>query len=86
MTTLRELIAAEPDVRAVLELEPVGGTNDWLYLIETPFDSFPRYVIGRTDASMKNVRIVSLCGHLCTARATWTAAQAFRLDTDLLPT
>ena len=72
-TSLLALIAAEPDVRAVLELEPVAGTGDWLYLIETPFDSFPRYVIGRTDAAMKDVRIQHRCGHIDTARAAWSA-------------
>lgn len=74
MTTLRELIAAEPDVRAVLELEPIAGTGDWRYLIETTFRAWPRYVIGRTDATLADVHITLRCGHIDTARAAWTAA------------
>ena len=73
-TPLRDLIAAEPDVRAVLELEPIAGSDDWRYLIETPFGSFPRYVIGRTNAAMTNVRITNLCGHLTTARISWNTS------------
>lgn len=73
-TPLCDLIAAEPDVRAVLELEPIAGTADWRYLIETPFATFPRYVIGRTDATMSDVRITHRCGHIATARIEWEKA------------
>jgi hypothetical protein len=73
-TPLRDLIAAEPDVRAVLELEPIAGTDDWRYLIETPFATFPRYAIGRTDATLSRVRITHRCGHIDTAREAWTEA------------
>jgi len=74
MTTLRDLIAAEPDVRAVLELEPVAGTDDWRYLIETTFATFPRYVIGRVDNGMLSVCIQHQCGHIETARISWNTS------------
>ena len=70
-TPLRDLIAAEPDVRAVLELKPIAGTTDWRYLIETTFGTFPRFVIGRTDATLSDVRITHRCGHIATARIEW---------------
>jgi len=73
-TLLRGLIAAEPDVRAVLKLKPIAGTEDWRYLIETPFATFPKYVIGRTDATMSDVRITHRCGHIETARNEWEKA------------
>ena len=70
-TPLRDIIAAEPDVRAVLELKPIAGTDDWHYFIETTFDTFPRYVIGRTDSAASQGRILSRCGHIDTARESW---------------
>ena len=70
--TLRDLIAAEPDVRAVLDLAPIAGTEDWRYLIETTFGSFPRYVIGRTSATGVGCGIEHTCGHIETARHWWT--------------
>ena len=73
-THLRDLIAAEPDVRAVLELAPIAGTTDWRYLIETTFSTFPRYVIGRTNATMSDVSITHRCGHIETARNEWEKA------------
>lgn len=46
---LETLIKAEPDVFALIDLyERADGT--FLYFIETPFASFPKFVIGRTDA------------------------------------
>ena len=34
------------DVRRVVEIEEIQpGT--WLYLVETPFETFPRFVVGR---------------------------------------
>jgi hypothetical protein len=70
-TPLRDLIAAEPDVRAVLKLESIAGTEEWRYLIETPFSTFPRYVIGRTNTTMSDVSITHRCGHIETARNEW---------------
>ena len=67
-TPLRDLIAAEPDVRAVLELAPIAGTTDWRYLIETTFGSFPRFVIGRCSSTGAG------CGHIETARNKWEKA------------
>ena len=67
-TPLRDLIAAEPDVRAVLELEPIAGTADWRYLIKTPFVTYPRYVIGRVSATGSPIAIEHYSGHIETAR------------------
>jgi hypothetical protein len=73
-TSLRDLIAAEPDVRAVLELAPIAGTTDWRYLIETTFGSFPRFVIGRCSATGAGCGIEHTCGHIETARIEWEKA------------
>ena len=71
-TPLRDLIAAEPDVRAVLELEPIAGSPRWRYLIETTFDTFPRFVIGWVTENLADIRITHKCGHIETAREHWT--------------
>lgn len=74
-TPLRDLIAAEPDVRAVHELEPIAGTDDWRYFLETTFASWPRYVIGRIDATGASSAIEYRCGHIDAARAHWHKIQ-----------
>lgn len=48
MLKLRKLILAEPDVVTIHGLAPLHGGR-WAYLIQTPFASFPNFVMGTTD-------------------------------------
>jgi hypothetical protein len=68
---LRERIEREDDVKQVLRLEPHGAR--FRYLIETPFETFPKFVIGTTDAENSDVRIEHRCGLLSTAMEQWNA-------------
>lgn len=68
---LRALIQQETDVLQVLGLSYVpqeGETGRWLYLIKTPFASWPKYVVGFTDAENANPEIIFRCGWEQTAR------------------
>lgn len=45
---LRANILSEPDVHALHNLSPIPGGR-WVYIIETPFATFPKFVLGTTD-------------------------------------
>ena len=66
---VRALIAAESDVKRVLEIVQVG--ERFRYLIETPFATYPKFVIGSTDAELNDVRLQFKCGLECNARREW---------------
>jgi hypothetical protein len=68
---VRARIAAERDVQRVLEIAP--DDKRFRYLVQTPFDTWPRYVIGTTDAALSDVRIEFRCGEECFAREKWNA-------------
>ena len=63
------LIEGQPDVKRVVKLEPAG--ERYRYLIETPFATFPRFVIGTTDADLADVRIEGKCGTDWGAEQMW---------------
>ena len=65
---IRGFINADPTVRTICGLRS-EGLDKWCYLIETTFDTFPRYVVGRTNG--KEAWIIVSTG------ALWTAAQHF---------
>lgn len=67
---LRDRIQKEPDV---LQLHELSRQNDgrWLYLIQTPFVTFPKFVIGRTDLTNEWVEVLFRCGAEWSARAEW---------------
>lgn len=65
---LRELIKREADVRRVVELVPLASGR-FAYLVETPFETFPRFVVGTTDAENEAVEIDLRCGAEWSARA-----------------
>jgi hypothetical protein len=65
---LRALIQKEDDVHAVHGLSYLDDEGRWLYLIETPFATWPRYVVGTTDGENLNPEPSVRCGHLETAR------------------
>lgn len=68
---LRSKILAEPDVYEVLALSFVPPEQRWLYLIKTPFATFPKYVIGYTDSDLAEPEILFSCGAEWSARAEW---------------
>ena len=58
---LRSMILQESDVLAVLGLcEQADGR--WLYLIKTPFATWPKFVVGYTDDQNLNPSIIFRCG------------------------
>jgi hypothetical protein len=78
MKDLQSRMEHEDDVKRVVRLEPLG--TRFRYLIETPFHTFPKFVIGTTDAEFSDVRIESSCGLLSTAEERWASN-----DHDLTP-
>jgi hypothetical protein len=67
---LAEILMREDDVRTVHALQPMDDGRV-LYLIETPFLTFPKYVVGSTNAANDDVRTLLACG------AKWSAVEAF---------
>lgn len=67
---LRELISREADVRRIVALVPLAGVRA-AYLVETPFEMFPRFVVGTTDTENAEVEIGLRCG------AEWSAREYF---------
>ncbi len=71
---LRQRLLQEADVQRVVALEPLEAGGDdqrWVYLIETPFMSFPKFAVGTTNAANNDVRI------LVTGGAEWAAIERF---------
>lgn len=71
---LRQHLLQEADVQRVVALEPLeagGADQRWVYLIETPFMTFPKFAVGTTNASNNDVRI------LVTGGAEWSAIEHF---------
>lgn len=66
---LREKMEREQDVKRIVRLIPHGSR--FLYLIETPFATFPKFVVGTTDVAFEDVRYKSRCGLLSTAEQAW---------------
>jgi hypothetical protein len=71
---LAELITAETDVHRLLALMPFHDSlpgEQWIYMIETPFSSFPRFVIGETDAANAAPSLLFQSGTEWSARNHW---------------
>lgn len=68
---IRALIAKEPDVFEVLALSWIPTEQRWLYMIKTPFATWPKFVVGYTDSDNETPEIVLQCG------AEWTALKEF---------
>ena len=66
---LEDRLLSESDVRKVVKLRKVG--ERFQYLIETPFETFPRYVVGTTDCAFDDVRIQMRCSALWSAEDWW---------------
>lgn len=69
-TRLKHRMEQEDDIRHLLRLERIDGGR-YRYLIETPFKTFPKYVIGTTDALFDDVRIEHRCGLLTSSEHAW---------------
>lgn len=67
---LRDLILQQSDVKRVVGLVSMADGR-FAYCIETPFMTFPRFVVGTTDAVNDDVHIHSRCG------AEWSAMACF---------
>lgn len=70
---LRGLIEAEADVKRVMALEvlPGGEPRRWVYLIETPYMTFPKFAVGTTNAENTEVSLLLTCG------SEWAATAGF---------
>ena len=68
---LRALIQKETDVLEVLGLSWVPAENRWLYWIKTPFATWPKHVVGWTDAENLETEIIFRCGHEAFAREAY---------------
>lgn len=73
LAKLRELILAEEDVKTLHRLEPRFGR--YCYLVETPFETFPKFVVGTTNASNTQVHIAHKCETLEQAEDAWKRLQ-----------
>lgn len=60
----------ETDVEAIHALQPLPNGRA-LYVIETPFMTFPKFAVGSTNAANDDVRILATCG------ALWCAEEQF---------
>ena len=71
--TLRRLITTEADVHQLHALLPAhtADSERWLYFIETPFATFPRFVIGETDQVNASPTILFQSGTFWTAADHW---------------
>lgn len=73
---LRGLLDSQDDVRRVMALEVLPSSGPllrWLYLIETPFMTFPKFVVGTTNSNNTEIEILLACG------SEWAATDAFNL-------
>ena len=61
LVRLKGLMEAEEDVRRVVRLARVSE-HSALYCIETPYESFPRYVVGLASLDNEVVEILLKCG------------------------
>jgi len=68
---LRSKIEIQNDVKKVHRLRQIIGTKNWHYLIETPFETYPKFVVGICDSFGDPVQIETTCGLLKTAIDFW---------------
>lgn len=78
---LKNLIEGNEDVHRVLALLPdpkVAGARRWVYLIQTPYATFPKFVVGYTNDT--NTAIERLTYH----SSQWGAEASFEALTQPL--
>jgi len=67
---MRQMLYASPEVREVLALSWLPDVQRWLYMVRTPSAwTYPKYVIGTTDANNTDPAFLFRCG---TPRTAWT--------------
>lgn len=71
MKALSKRLLAEDDVHEVLEVIPTSTEGFWFYLIQTPFATWPRYVIGETTEDLSDVNPFFFCGQREEALERW---------------
>jgi hypothetical protein len=59
---IRAMLMAEPDVFEVLALSWLPTEQKWLYCIRTPIATWPKYVVGFTDAANAAPEPIFRCG------------------------
>lgn len=64
---LIRLIRSQPDVERLHRLHRLPSGR-YRYLIETPFQTFPRYVVGTTDRDNNTIHIEAKCGQPANAQ------------------
>jgi len=69
LNALKVRMEGEVDIKRVVRLVPCG--DRFRYLIETPFQTFPKFVIGTTDAAFDDVRREFRCFILDNAERHW---------------
>lgn len=69
--TLRDIIEREPDVHRLHALHWLPDEMQWLYLIETTFATFPRFVIASTDPANLAPDILFQSAAEWSAQAEW---------------
>jgi len=65
---MRALIGSEPDVYDVLGLSWVHHEQRWLYVIRTPFRTWPKFAVGYTDRENAGPEVIFACGSEVSAR------------------
>ena len=58
---LRALISQEEDVHKVMDLCYAPSLDKWVYLIQTPFATWPKYVVGVTDFNNEVPEVMHRC-------------------------
>lgn len=77
---LAKLIESEPDVHRLIALDCID--EEWHYLIETPFATFPRFVIGKTDDDNLEPSILFQCSAEWSAMEEWQHVIGARTDAE----
>jgi len=67
---LRNLIIKETDVHRLIDLADIGEGR-WLYYIETPFRTFPKFVIGETDTLNEAPSVIRQFGAQWSSDSFW---------------
>lgn len=68
---MADILRSQEDVHRLVALDWDPDNIRWWYLIETPFATFPRFVVGHTDP--ENLEPV-VC---CQSAAAWSAQSAW---------
>ncbi len=72
LLALRAKMLQQDDVYEVVALVKLKDEDRWLYLIKTPFASFPKFVIGSTDSENTSPELLFRCGSSWAAEDEWT--------------